>query len=458
MCDILVPDSEYLNFKRCGKPVKDYSHKCEIHADWRNHEMRTSENIRKIMRFAFKIYDKAIGYAFTKNYIELEKILDENPTNESDIHDIIAMIAIRSRDEKMLGLTNHHQRKLMDDLASDEELFPFLIDFYAKNGGNSRYDGCWEIPSYVWRNCTLKNAIMLHKITCEDPDLSVCNLEVQEYFGYGKIYTLYMQCAEHKSELDAVKERHTILSLPARAPEYEPPRFKEQQSNEGESPEEIVQVMHAFLYEELKHCLICRPSLFLQKRDGAKISIDKYISYKIYFEDVEYSSIQELKQLDKKCIEKISLLEDGKYGYEDPHDEICECDITCDDHLGSILEHLDNNSKFKSGDSGFTMKCKRYPLKIVFTYDLKLFSMVDIEEFLTKYKCLDIIPNRICSRCKKSGFISTPLLYSDDLYSIYLCIECFTTCYDKGWRKDQIQNVEKISNDIVTVIRQKGLY
>ena len=403
MCDILIPDSDYINFKRCGKPVKNYSHKCETHDNWRNEETRHSESIGKIMRYAFKIYNKAIEFAFKRKYDELEKILNENPTNESDIHDIIAMIAIRSRDEKMLNLTNHHQRKIMEDCASDEELFPFLIECYARNNGNSRYDGCWDIPSYVWNACTLKNAIMLHKITGENPELDECNLEVQEHFGYDEIYTLYMECPEHKSELDANKEPPTIFSLPPMYV-YEPPRFKEQQSNSNESPKHIIQIMHAFLCEELKHCLTCRPSLFIQKRNGPKISIDKYITYKIYFEDVEYSSILDLKKLDKKCVEKITMLENGEYTYEDPHDEICECDIRCDDHVESILEYLDDNSKFKEGESGFSIKCKDYPISIIFTYDLNLFSAMNDD------KPNNIVNNNVAQPITSQPITSQPVV------------------------------------------------
>jgi hypothetical protein len=80
--------------------------------------------------------------------------------------------------------------------------------------------------------------------------------------------------------------------------------------------------------------------------------------------------------------------------------------------------------------------------------------MDDIEKYITKYHCLDLCNKRICSRCLKNGFSSTPAFYVyDDKYSIYLCDQCHTICYNGlSWIYENIKDIEKIPDYAVIKI------
>lgn len=118
--------------------------------------------------------------ACTSQYDELKQSLDQY-SSEGPIHDIIACIAIKSRDSELLKLTNHHPRAMLDKFAPTE-YFQWLVESYGHDYFQHR-----SIPSYVWANADLPNAIFLAQFTGETPEnwiLSNRDIHWQRHFGY----------------------------------------------------------------------------------------------------------------------------------------------------------------------------------------------------------------------------------------------------------------------------------
>ena len=176
-----------------------------------------------------------------------------------------------------------------------------------------------------------------------------------------EIYKIYLECPKHKP----TEQSYNLRSSPIIC-HYSSDTVKEHVSDSELSPESVIYVMNDFIWDSLKHCLTCGPSIFLQRSNGPKISIDKYVSYRIYFNGKEYSSINELKQLDNEC--KVNHEDEGY-----PEDGICEFDMCCGDHIGGFINHL-YSVDYEKHNSGFSLKSQTYNLSITFSYDLALFS------------------------------------------------------------------------------------
>ena len=43
------------------------------------------------------------------------------------------MIAIKSKDAKLFGMTHHHPRLLLEEFSSNNDAFPFLLEQYKDN-------------------------------------------------------------------------------------------------------------------------------------------------------------------------------------------------------------------------------------------------------------------------------------------------------------------------------------
>ena len=130
----------------------------------------------------YEIYENAILLAVQNKYDQLENILDNQDTNKSQIHDLIAMIGVKSKDEKLLDITNHHSRLLLKEFASTDH-FPFLIKYYKKNG----YFEYREIDDYIWEAASFKNAKFLSNFLGYKPDnfvLEEKDKQWKTYFGY----------------------------------------------------------------------------------------------------------------------------------------------------------------------------------------------------------------------------------------------------------------------------------
>jgi hypothetical protein len=93
--------------------------------------------------------------------------------------------------------------------------------------------------------------------------------------------------------------------------------------------------------------------------------------------------------------------------------------------------------------------------------------VIDIQTFITKYKCTSKLEDRICSRCKRSGFTVTPAFYKfDNFNSIYLCDFCNANCskpYSGVWYGNatvfaptvSIYGVEIVSSEIENMVRDE---
>lgn len=81
-------------------------------------------------------------------------------TLDSDLHDHLAIIALKSDDFKLFEiLSGHHPRILMDLFSGNDTIFPRLILWYFKTGYLDRS----TIPSYIWNGVTIANAKCLYK-------------------------------------------------------------------------------------------------------------------------------------------------------------------------------------------------------------------------------------------------------------------------------------------------------
>jgi hypothetical protein len=326
-CNVVIPNRAKQTITRCGKL-------CEGHTP---DEIEDSDQLKRKMRVAFVACEKAIGYAYGKDYDKLQEILFNHESRDSTIHDIIARIAVREGDEKLFNMTDHHPRMLMEEFAPDEKNFPTLIRFY-KNDKLLHDDGYWDIPSYVWANLTLRNAIMLQRETGKDPELSECSVEIQDHFNYDEIYTLHMICETH-----GIKEGSDVMD-----------------------PEEVMSRIGYFLYEDVKHSLTCGLHMYIQKRDEPKMPIDAFIKCTIFFEGKEFSKLQDLEQLDKPC--------PNQHDEGDQVCELCECNIEYGKHVEDALNELDDSNDYERLEDGFVIKCKTYPVKVVFKYDAAMFD------------------------------------------------------------------------------------
>lgn len=115
---------------------------------------------------ARELYSQAIKYACLGKYVELEILLGANSTHDSEVHDLVASIALKSNDRKLFQLTDNHPRILLSDYAADEELFPRLVEWYFEGG----YEDGNGVPNYVWEACTLENAKILAYFTGDVPE------------------------------------------------------------------------------------------------------------------------------------------------------------------------------------------------------------------------------------------------------------------------------------------------
>jgi len=82
--------------------------------------------------------------------------------------------------------------------------------------------------------------------------------------------------------------------------------------------------------------------------------------------------------------------------------------------------------------------------------------MLTVDSILSQFKCLEKLENRVCSRCLRNGFNSTPAFYRfDDSTTIYLCDECHDTCYKMKWIVGQLDGVPRIPEEIADNILSK---
>jgi len=131
---------------------------------------------------ARKLLDKAIKYATLGNYPKLEKLLEENKTSKSEVHDMVARVALRCSDKKLFNMTDHHTRIILSDFAGHEELFPRLLEWYFESGHEDKNG----VPSYVWEACTFENAKLQAFFTGEKPEdyiLAEKGDDWKQYFG-----------------------------------------------------------------------------------------------------------------------------------------------------------------------------------------------------------------------------------------------------------------------------------
>ena len=113
------------------------------------------------------IYYQTILLATQNKYDQLEPILKEqSQLRNLDLHDTIARIAIKSQDAKLFSMTNHHPRILLEEFASNNDSFPFLLEQYKDNYFIGR-----DVPSYVWTACTVQNLKLLIAVSDQMPHL-----------------------------------------------------------------------------------------------------------------------------------------------------------------------------------------------------------------------------------------------------------------------------------------------
>lgn len=128
--------------------------------------------------------NKLIIMACNNDYVVLEELL-KNCDEDDQIHDLIARIGIKSRDENLLRISNHHPRLLMEEYAKDEKSFCFLVNVYAK----TKFLDNFEIPFYVWNKVTLQGAKLFksfNKYPYPD-DLKNLDEEIRKLFKSEKI-------------------------------------------------------------------------------------------------------------------------------------------------------------------------------------------------------------------------------------------------------------------------------
>lgn len=101
--------------------------------------------------------------AIQKDYAQIKRLLEK--ITDHDIHDIIARIAIIDSDEKLLKMTDHHTRIMLEEFANDDH-FAWLLKFYK---ASDYFKNC-DVPSYVWEKCTLKSAKLVHLYSEQLPD------------------------------------------------------------------------------------------------------------------------------------------------------------------------------------------------------------------------------------------------------------------------------------------------
>ncbi len=324
-CEILIFDEDFQNLTKCDKLCEKYYSECEFHkgGTWKaESEVKNSKLINKIKNYTTKDYDLAVVHVCQKNYDELEKTLKKYDSHEP-IHDIVARIAIKLKDEKAFKLTVHHPRKMMAEFASSPD-FQFLMNFYFIGDHQ-----CYDIPSYVWKNCSLPNVIFLSEKGIH-PELNYCSREVQMFFNYDEIYTLRMQCAKHNVE---------------------------ELNNPMESPKNIMQNLEAFIFDHASHCISCKPCLSIRKYDGEWISLDEHFLYEIIYKGQKYR-YADFRALQKKC---------------DCGDvcEICECDSDYIDHKEMVWEtcnsgYHETEHTIKENELEMTFKNEDYFMTITF--------------------------------------------------------------------------------------------
>ncbi len=130
-----------------------------------------------------ELYSQAIKYACMGNYDKLKVLLDANNTHASEVHDLVASIALKSNDRQLFHLTDNHPRILLSEYAANEELFPRLVEWYFEGG----YEDRNGVPQYVWEACTLENAKILAYFTGDVPEDYISrekDVEWQMFFNY----------------------------------------------------------------------------------------------------------------------------------------------------------------------------------------------------------------------------------------------------------------------------------
>lgn len=128
------------------------------------------------------LFEELMSLACHNKYDELEDRLDEIDT-DSNIHDIIARIAIKSKDTQLFILTNHHPRVILEEYADNNQVFPFIlhcyresgfVDYTIENKVNHR------IPEYIWKACTYENALLLADCFKQTPTGLIINYNNSE--------------------------------------------------------------------------------------------------------------------------------------------------------------------------------------------------------------------------------------------------------------------------------------
>ena len=76
------------------------------------------------------------------------------------------MIAIKSKDAKLFGMTHHYPRLLLEEFASNNDAFPFLLEQYKDK--DNYFIGI-DVPSYIWTACTVQNLKLLVDISDQTP-------------------------------------------------------------------------------------------------------------------------------------------------------------------------------------------------------------------------------------------------------------------------------------------------
>lgn len=132
---------------------------------------------------ARKLLNKAVKYFCLDRVDKLKLLLEQNDTNDSTLHDMVAKLALKAANKTLFNLTDHHPRMILSELAIHEELFPRLLQWYFEND----YEDRNGVPSYVWEHCTLANAKLLSFFTGDAPGdyvLKERGLAWQQYFKY----------------------------------------------------------------------------------------------------------------------------------------------------------------------------------------------------------------------------------------------------------------------------------
>jgi hypothetical protein len=103
---------------------------------------------------------KVVKLACQGKYEELDQYIG----NDIDMGNIIVRIAIKSKDKQLFEIANHYTRRIMEEFADNNDLFPFLLEQYG-----TEYFKTTDVPSYVWESCTPENKKLLQEISGQKP-------------------------------------------------------------------------------------------------------------------------------------------------------------------------------------------------------------------------------------------------------------------------------------------------